>query len=288
MWKQLLLVTLAMPGSIAVAAEASDDQTTAVLEQRFQLYLGGFFPNVSSEITINGEVLPPAPGVDFEEVLGIEDSKAVLWGGARWRISRRNSLEFEFFNLDRTGSTTVASEPIQIGDSVIQAGAEVDSTVDISLGRLTYGFAVYRTERAEVSLKAGLHLLDAKAGIQATGAVCVDGEVPPNCSVFGSTPREESESISAPLPHIGASFIYGFTPELAMRLSAIGFAVDLDAVDGSILEVDADLMWNPWKNFGFGLGLRYFKTKVESEGSRLDGKFEFNYLGPTLYGAVTF
>ena len=58
-----------------------------MINDRFRIYFGGFWANVDSEITINGQNQSPPP-ISPENVLGIEDSKGVLFGGARWRISR--------------------------------------------------------------------------------------------------------------------------------------------------------------------------------------------------------
>lgn len=280
----LLLALLVL---VVMTTAQADDGYRAV-NSRFQVYAGGFFPDVDSKIAINGNVLPDNPVLDFENVFGLEDSKTLAWGGARWRISRRNMLELEFQSLNRDGSTAIVSDPIEIGDSIIQAGAQVDTTFDVTVGRLTYGFAFVANERMLVQFKAGLHLADLSASIAATGAVCVDGEIPPNCSFFASTPRRESEDITAPLPHFGGAFAYGITPSVTARLQVIGFALELDDIDGSLVEIDADLIWNPWQNFGFGAGVRYLEADVESKGSDLNGSFDFSYFGPVLYVIGTF
>ena len=283
-----VMVMFALWLGVASGVNAAEEKEPGILGHRFHLYLGGFFPEIDSEININGETLPPGPGIDFENIFGLEDSKSVLWGGARWRISRRNLLEFEFLSLNRDGSTGIVSDPIQIGDSVIQAGAEIDSTFDVTVGRLTYGFAFVKKDRMEVQLKAGLHVADVSSSIAATGAVCVDGEVPPNCSFFAQTPRVEAEEITVPLPHLGGQFSYLFTPTVAFRFQVIGFAIELDNIDGALTEIDADVAWTPWDHFGIGAGVRYFKVDVEGKGSDLNGKFEFEYFGPTIYVLAMF
>ena len=99
---------------------------------------------------------------------------------------------------------------------------------------------------------------------------------------------QESEDVTAPLPHLGVSFNYGITPSVALRLQTIGFAVEIDNIDGSIIEVDADVLWHPWEHVGFGAGVRYFEVKVKAEDSGFNGEYEFNYLGPVVYAAVSF
>jgi len=263
-------------------AGAADQGGFRPLDQKFQVYIGGFFPRVSTDITINGENVSP-PQIDFENVFGLEDSKTVLWGGARWRISRRNNLEFEFFKLNRNGSKTAVAENIEVGDTILSAGGDVESVFDISLGRLTYGFALVRNDRMEVQLKGGLHIMDLSTSVTLSGQVCeVTDPNNPTCTPVLSS-NVESESVTAPLPHLGGSFIYGITPSVAARLQIIGFALEVDNIDGSLVEIDADFIWQPWDHWGFGAGLRYFDASVESRGSELNGKFEFDYFGPTIY-----
>ncbi len=64
--------------------------------------------------------------------------------------------------------------------------------------------------------------------------------------------------------------------------------MELDDIDGSLVEIDADIAWHPWRNFGFGVGLRYFTLDVESKGSELNGKFDLEYFGPTVYVSASF
>ena len=67
-----------------------------------------------------------------------------------------------------------------------------------------------------------------------------------------------------------------------------GFWPQINSIIGSITEINADVAWQPWRHFGIGAGVRYFKTSVEGANSELNGKFEFQYLGPTVYVHTTF
>jgi len=102
----------------------------------FRVYFGGFYPSMTSEITINSSVISPPP-IEIEDKLGVEDGKFVPWGGASWHISRRNTLEFEFFQLNRDGFIDLFPEPIEIGDLIIESGS-INTAFDISVGRLGY------------------------------------------------------------------------------------------------------------------------------------------------------
>ena len=73
-----------------------------------------------------------------------------------------------------------------------------------------------------------------------------------------------------------------------MNLQLIGFAIEIDSIDGSLWEVDADLTWQPSRHFGGGIGLRYFDVNVKSKGTELNGEFDFEYFGPVVFLQATF
>ena len=62
-----------------------------MLNDPWRVYLGAFYANANSEIQINGDFLPPGPPIDVEDVLGIDDSKVVPWGGISWDFARRHT-----------------------------------------------------------------------------------------------------------------------------------------------------------------------------------------------------
>lgn len=98
----------------------------------------------------------------------------------------------------------------------------------------------------------------------------------------------ESDSVTAPLPHFGASWTYAFTPTLAADVQLLGFAIELDNIDGSLLELSADLAWQPWEHFGFGAGLRYFNANVKGGDADLNGEFDLEYFGASISVIATF
>ncbi len=276
-----LLTVLALP------AQAQDDGIYDHFNDPFRVYVGGFFPSVETQIAINGSVVTPPP-INVEDLLGVADSSSVAWAGAAWHISQRSSLEFEFFNLNRDGFINLVPDPVEVGDLIIESGS-INTAFDVSVGRLTYGYSIVRNERMDIQLKGGLHIADLSVALQLSGAVCdiTMGEMLPGCP-GGQTPPSESAEVTAPLPHFGGSFAYAITPTISANFEVIGFAIELDNIDGSLIEIDADIAWQPFRHFGFGVGLRYFNAKVESTGSGLNGKFDLEYFGPTVYVSATF
>lgn len=269
-------------------AHAAPDSSNPVLQNRWMISLGGFFPEVNSEVTLDSDLGSPGDGLDFEDGLGMEDSKAVLWGGARLRISRRNLIEIEYTRLNRSGYIAAISNELEIGDSVIQVGGAIDSEFDVGLGRLTYGFSAIKTDRQELVAKAGLHIADLSVALKLSGNISVDGE--PVSPVPIEAPVIEDSDLTAPLPHFGLSYFYAFTPRLGLRANLLGFYLEINDIEGSILDLGTDVVYQPWDHFGVGAGLRFFRVNVDDNRTdkRVRAEFEFDYFGPTIYFLTNF
>ena len=286
---KLLKLLTSVGIGLSTSLPAVADGQYSVMDDPWRVYLGAFTATVNSEIGINGDLVPPGPPIDVEDILGVEDSKTVAWGGIRWQFARQHSIEAEYFTLNRSDSVSgTFTPPVQVGDLFIENGL-ISTRYDTSFTRLTYGFSAIRSERANLQLKAGLHIASLDVALQLAGSVCdptTTPSIPPGCP--GASTGSEEEDVSAPLPHFGASYGYALTPTVAFRVAAMGFAIELDSIDGSLIDIGADVAWQPWRNIGFGVGVRYFRGDVESKGSELDGSFLLEYIGPTLYIQATF
>ena len=280
------LARSALFATLIVSPVIADDYD--FLNDPWRVYIGAFHATVDSKLTISGDTLPGEP-IDIEDVLGVNESETVAWGGLAWRFAERHSLEAEFFVLNRSASVTQPFEPpLQVGDIYVESGT-VGTSYDTTVYRFTYGYSAFRSERSELRLQAGLHFASLKADLNIAGAICdptTTPSAPPGCPPLGTS--TQSEDVSAPLPHFGASYAYAFTPTIGFNVGAMGFAVELDDIDGSIIEVDADIAWQPFRHVGFGAGWRYFRVDVDSQGSDLSGKFEFEYSGPIVFVQATF
>jgi hypothetical protein len=280
-----LVLAVVLITSFAGTAQAGSEAGTPLLRNHWSFWIGGFFPDISSEIQIDSDLGSPGDGLNFENVLGLEDTKSVLIGGGRWRISNRNQLEFEYVKLDRSGSVSVISDELEIGDSIIRVGGRIDSQFDVAIGRLTYGFSAIRREKQELVVKAGLHLADVSVALGLSGNVEVDGVLQDPLEVF-----VENADVTAPLPHLGLSYSYSFTPKLGLRTNLMGFYLEINDIEGSVLDLSADLVYFPWEHVGFGAGLRFFRVDIEDKraSSRVRAEFEFDYWGPAVYILGTF
>jgi hypothetical protein len=77
-------------------------------------------------------------------------------------------VELEIFALNRDG-TSVATKDFSIGDVTGAAGVRFDTTFDVTIGRITYGYSFIKDSNKELGILAGLHLADVNATIGMQG-----------------------------------------------------------------------------------------------------------------------
>ena len=284
---KLIAAGIAMSLSVSSVALAADDNP--MLNDPWRVYVGAFNANVDSTLGFSSVDFPNIPDIDIEDVLGVDDSELVAVAGASWHFKLRHAVELEFFSLNRNAQLSgTFTPPIQIDDLFIEDG-QITSSYDTTMTRLTYAYSIVRSERSDLQLMAGIHIAKLDIAVQLAGGVCLPTTTPsepPGCPA--STSGDDRKSVSAPLPHFGAAYTYAFTPTVGMHFGLKGFAIEIDNIEGTIIEIDADVAWQPWKNIGIGAGVRYFKTEVDSTGSDVDGSIKFEYFGPMVYVQATF
>ncbi len=282
--KVLLSVLIFIHGTALAGSNDENQVYNQRMDDRYSFWIGGFFPQVKSSIRLDSDLGNPGDNINFENVLGLEDSKATLWGGFRWRISRRNQLEFEFSNLNRNGEVSAISEDLDIGEDTIKLGASINTKFDLTLARITYGFSVIRKQKHDLALKAGFHIAGTRLEIDARGDIL---DVDTGMTICNPSPCQanvETDNYTVPLPHFGLSYGYAFTPKWALRTQAIGFALKINDIKGAMVELDLDLNYQLSKHIGVGGSLRYWDMNVKDKGDKiLRGEFEYSYWGPAIY-----
>lgn len=264
------------------AASESSGAAGSLFDSKYTLTLGGFFPRIDGTISLNS---PRGGGTDIsmQDDLGLDDGTSTAWLGFNWRFQPRHQFQAEWFQLDRKGST-IAGRDFTFFDTTVGVGASLDSKVDLNLGRLTYGYSIVRDDNFDASFLVGVHLATVKATISAAGNVSVNG-VP----VVGRSATESTSRKTLPLPHLGGSLAYEFTPKLAGKLTLLAFTLDVGEYSGSLIEFDAFMAYQLSKYFGIGGGLKYFKLNVQHDvtGGR-KVKYDYEFFGPALFGYVSF
>lgn len=275
----VIIILSGLATGSALAAEEKSGAVKSLYDQKFVIALGGFFPQVNSSLSLDG---PNGSGPSIDgDLLGLGEAQATGWASFNWRFLPRHSLHLEYFQLDREGSRTT-NQDITLGGITIGKGSGISSEMDLGLGRATYGFSIIRDEQFDMSFLVGVHIATAKATVGASGNITnSDG------TKIGST-SISSSTYTFPLPHIGGSLDYKFSPRVAGKVQVLGFYMDIGDYSGGLVEFDAVLSYQLIKNFGIGGGFKWFNLRLKDSFSGGGAAtFEYTFAGPTLfvYGA---
>lgn len=271
----MVLLVLSVFASLAVAtARAQSASTEAIpthpaLNDRFTLELGGFYFQTSTQASLSGPSGGTGVVIDFENTLGLEERNWGGIGGFLWRMSERWRLEVEYFELNRSATRTLTTQ-IEWNGQTYPIGTTVNSSYDFSDARIGVGYSFFKRPDKELGVGVGLHVASIKASVQATGN------------------NAEAADVLAPLPVLSLYGAFALTKEWALRVRSDWFSVNYGDYSGGLRSSAFDVLYQPFRNVGFGLGTRSLVVDVEMDKSDWRGRVRTAYTGPTAYLTVSF
>lgn len=238
---------------------------------RFTLTVATFRPSIDTNVRLDSSALLAGTEFDLEEDLALDDSDNLLSIEAMWRITQRFSLEASYFELGRSGSTTL-SQQLDFGDQTFNVNEDVTTTLNTDIASLVLQYSFWHNEKLDIAGSAGAYLMKVEARIDPTS----------------STTLSESADVDVPLPLLGLRFAYNFTPRLSLNMKARYFDVDLSDVEGSMINFLAGLRFDLFKHLGVGIGYEYFDVDATSENVDFPGLIQFKYEGPKVFMTAQF
>jgi hypothetical protein len=261
-----------------VSADEPDNNANPVslFDARFTVAFGGYFSTVDSDLRLDS-TSGPGSSIDLEDDLGLDKWSASAWLSFNWRFLPRHQLHVEWFQLNRDG-IRAASRDFEIGGSTFTAGVQLDSALDINIGRVTYGYSILRDDRNDLSFDIGLHLATFKATITGTGLISVDG-----APLVNTTHTESSSTLTFPLPHLGLNYSRKLTPRLTANANLVGFYIELEDFRGYLFQADGMLAYQVTDSFGVGGGVKYYRFHVTDKDADGDTVFDMDFIGPAIF-----
>jgi hypothetical protein len=252
----------------ATAAEGLVPEHPA-LRDRFYFGAGAFFPQTTTSAQLQHSTTGIGANVDFENALGMATDKAVPFAAARWRLGERWRIEAEYFQLNRSATKQIERD-IQWGDTVYTVNTVVNSSFDFSDLRLSAGYSFFRRPDKEVGVGVGLHVAQYDVSLSANGSAT------------------ESTAVTAPLPVFSIYSQFALTERWALSARLDRFVLKYDTFDGSISAVGLDVMYQPFRHVGFGLGTRALYIDASAEKNNRKAIFRQTFQGPLVFMNVSF
>ncbi|MBX9629455.1 MAG: hypothetical protein K2X67_02945 [Burkholderiales bacterium] len=265
--KTLFAISALVSGTVCAGEEKIPFHPA--LNDRFYIGAGIFAPKTSTEARLDSTTLGVGASVDFESALGLQGHKSVPNFLARWRITERWRVEAEYFELNRTGQKNLERD-IQWGDAVFPVGSNVNSKFDFSDTRVSVGYSFFKTVDKELGIALGAHVTRYDASITSNGIGTQGG------------------AVTAPLPVLSAFGQFALTDRWAIAGRLDRFSLTYDQYSGGITSMALDLLYQPLRHVGFGVGYRSMYVDVTSTNTKWTGQITQSFEGPVLYANVSF
>lgn len=257
-----LISLLLLCSSAGKAAEPSAD--------RFSVSLGAFITDRDTDARLDSDTLGMGTDIDFEEDLNLDTSGTVFRLDGYYRFNRRHRVDFAVFDLSRDASALI-DEQIQFGDDIFDINTTVSANFDLLIIKAAYTWSFLVVDEGYLGLTAGLYTASTEASLSEPTAGSV-----------------ESRDITAPLPVLGLRGEYEFAPRWTVRGSGEIFKIEVDDVDGSLVDFYAGVDYQLMDRLALGLGYNSVTIEVDSTNSDFTGSLDWSYDGVLLYVKVGF
>jgi hypothetical protein len=246
-------------------------------QDRYWIQLEYFRPNVNSTARLDATGTVRGTTLDMERDLGLAHSQSTGYLLLGTRLGQAWRLEFEYYQLRRSGSRTTDRD-IQWGNASFPLSTTVDARFDTTIYRLTGGWSFVHTTQAELGAALGFHVTDFDLGLagQAAGVA--------NALSF----QEVRRSQLVPLPTIGAYGSYQVAPQWTVRGRVDYLSLNYQNYDGKLLNSMAAVDWRFSRTFSIGAGYRYVKYELGLTKSDFEGQADYRFKGPIVYISAGF
>jgi outer membrane scaffolding protein for murein synthesis (MipA/OmpV family) len=268
-WEQLWFVNVGLAYNSDLFGPRSMERTDPDAP-RFEFRLGVFHDNVYS--SLGREEADGVPGfeIDLEDVSGEPDTDNVFQIDASWRIRRFHRIEAGYFELLKSGTTTLPDD-LRFGETIFASGSDVTTRTYTRSLRLGYAYSLIRDPQKELGVMAGIHYTSFDATISSSL---------PN--------QQEASRVDVPLPVIGVhgSVNIGDNTTVGTKLQI--FRTEFDNYEGSLNYFMVDVQRRVGENFNVGIGYNYYAMNLHSSEEEPGGFFKMRHSGPAIFLAASF
>jgi hypothetical protein len=255
------------------------DQPWEKLSVNFGLFLTSFESNVTLAGSGAGVV------VNFEDLLGLDTTTTQYRINAQYRAWRRHHFYFSFYDLSRDAQKILTVE-IPETDPPVDAGALVESNLDIRIYQVGYTFSFWNDDRVDLGAGLGFYIMELGAGIGVLAGV------PGGEDIAGEVLL--AEEITAPLPVLNLRANVAITKRVFLKNSFDVFYISLSGFQGLLLDTTLALEGHICRFFGLGMGFNFLRVEIDGNGDAdflgggWKGKLNFDYSGLSIYGKFYF
>lgn len=147
--------------------------------------------------------------------------------------------------------------PPDDGTYVFNAGTRVETNFDWRLIPITYEYAFWKTERLEAAAALGVHWFRAAVGFAGSATVTPPGGAP----VFLAS-TATAESVSGPLPVIGANADFALSDNWTLGARTAWFGLDYEDYSGQLWDLGVTAEYWVTEHLAAGVGYSLYSIDV--------------------------
>jgi hypothetical protein len=246
------------------------------MDETFRLNLGGLFPTFDTTVQY-GTAAVPGTEIALESDLGLAEKKFALQVDGYLRLGRHARLDFAYQQWNRSAAKSL-SRQVQFNGATYSVGGEVDSTLNVNVGELYYGYSFVNNGDLEIGLGLGASVFFNRASLDAAGTVAGAG---------ATAGVHERKDFVAPIPALEGYFTFTLMPQLFLSARARGLKATISGSSGSMLVATGTLDLFITPAFGLGGGYNYTRVDYTRDSDTLT-QVRYHYSGPVFYLALAF
>jgi hypothetical protein len=186
------------------------------------------------------------------------------------RIRERSRVRVDYFRVERFGDLSLVRD-IRFRNTLYRTGDRVESNFDWRMLGFTYTWSALRTERYELGVGMGLHMIEAetRAVVRARGL------------------RDTGSGVGI-LPTLALDGTWVLSRRWSLNGRAQYLSVAASGIDGAFGDYHFDAQYRLRPNVAFGLGYSATRLNATITDRQLPGRLAIDARGPEAYFRVSF
>ncbi len=245
-----------------------------VIEDRLRLQVSFWNADINTSVRVDKTTTTTQAGTTLsgERDLGLKRDKLMPDFELTLFPGERHIISLSSFSSRRTGEVTLDST-VNFGKDLFNTGDVVNSTLDLNMVGLGYGYRILKDRRYELDGYLRVQVATFTDNLQC--ALCAPRPANEPLPNYNRTP----DTITLPLPMVGVGGRFQIYKGLDFTGRYQWLGATVVDTNGVIREWQAGLLYHCNQHFGIGLDYRGYNIHVDSQSTDHPGVLDLRYAG---------
>jgi len=221
--------------------------------------------------------------IDFEDDLNLDKRSILPLVEFLYQRDERHSFFIDWRRLHRKSSRIGVSKPFEfeLDDEFysIEVDANIETTFNVDISRIGYGYSFYQNEKWDIKALIGLHVMLFELRFAGDIEVCNSQECEP---IDNTRTNSIFTDITAPLPNFGLSAGYDISDDWRIFTKVQYFYIHLDQITGELVDLSISADYSITDSVAVSLSYEYYDISVDASGDNASLDVHYGFKGPML------